>query len=157
MSRLLFITVWTPDQHWFPSIPLYPLYTFYLSYTLQLNDIFYQHVFDKIYNYIFVSKTENLKLTVGVIRENCSRLTQRISIKRSILSWRLCTSLCPFQIFILKKRKDLTFIEHLFSKYCDKHFPYIISFVFSQQLCKEVLLHGSLENPEMSLSSLLLT
>lgn len=57
--------------------------------------------------------------------------------------------LCPFQIFILKKGKHLTFIDHVSSEPCDRRSPYMLPFVFSQQLCEEVLLYGSLENPGM--------
>lgn len=118
MARLLFRILWKPDLHLFPSIPLDSPCTFCLSYTFQVNDIFYQHVLYKTYNYISPSKTEKWKLSVDVIRENCIELTERISRKRSILSWRFCTSLCLFQIFILKKRSNTYWTSHFWILWC---------------------------------------
>lgn len=143
MTRLLFITLWRPNLQLFHSIPLDGPYSLYPTHSNSM--VYFINMY--LTRSLSVSQTEKWRLNVSVIRENCSRLTQR-ALVTSILSWRkFCTYLLPFEIIILKKGKDLTFIEHLFSKCYNKNFPYIILFVFSQKLCEGVWLYGFLENP----------
>lgn len=90
------------------------------------------------------------KLYVSVNRKLQEVNTMSFSKDINFITKKVLFLFISFSNIYLKERKNLTFIEHLLcSKHCDKHFPNIISFVFSHQLCEEVSLHRSLENPEI--------